>query len=56
MEFDTSSSTCLWSVEVCLWSVEVVPQGPHHEEEVVFGYTYVTCEHYTPNIYRCIHI
>ena len=40
-----------------LWSVEVyVPQGPHQGAEVVFGYTYVSCERYTPNIYRCIRI
>jgi hypothetical protein len=28
-----------------------VPQVPHQGAAVVFGYTYVTCECYTPNIY-----
>jgi len=34
-------------------SVEVyVPQDPHQGVRVVFGYTYVSRERYTPNVYR----
>ena len=45
-QLDSSSSTCHWLVEVH------VPQGPHQGVVVVFTYTYVSCEHYTPKIYR----
>ena len=45
-QLDTSPSMCHWTVEV------YVPQDPHQGSVVVFGYTYVPCEHYTPNIYR----
>ena len=49
-QLDVSPSTRRWTVEV------YVPQGPHQGAAVVFGYTYVSCELYTPNIYRCLHI
>jgi hypothetical protein len=54
---DASPSTRRWSVEV------YVSQGPHQGATVVFGYiegsflvsrTGDACEHYAPNIYRCI--
>ena len=45
---DASPSTRRWTVEV------YVPQDPHQGAVVVFRYTYVLCECYTPNIYRCI--
>ena len=32
------------------------PSGPHQVTVVVFGYTYVSSEHYTPNICRSIYI
>ncbi len=47
-KLDVSPSTCRWTVEV------YVPQVPHQGTTVVFGYTYVSCERYTPNIYRWI--
>ena len=49
-QLDVSPSTRRWSVEV------YVSQGPHQGATVVFGYTYVPYERYTPNIYRCLHI
>ncbi len=48
-QHDVSPSTCRWVVEV------YVSQGPHQGVTVVLGYTEVACEHYAPNIYRCIH-
>ncbi len=47
-QLDVSPSTRRWEVEV------YVPQVPPQETPVVFGYIEVSCERYTPNIYRCI--
>ena len=47
-KLDVSPSTRNWSVEV------YVSQVPHQGETVVFGYIEVSCEHYTPNLYRYI--
>jgi hypothetical protein len=38
-KLDVSPSTRRWTVQV------YVPQGPHQETVVVFGYTYVSCKH-----------
>jgi hypothetical protein len=48
-QLDESPSTSHWSVEV------YVSHGPHQGETVVFEYIEVSCEHYVPNIHRCIH-
>ncbi len=48
-QLDSSPSTRHWVVEV------YVPQVPPQETRVVFGYIEVSCECYTPNIYRYTH-